>query len=188
MNVFKKYSVLVLPGRDGSGPGHWQTLWEQAFPEFERVQQADWIHPVYAEWAVKLTEAVSHATKPVLLIAHSAGTSLTMRWASERPDLAYRIAGAFLVAPSDRDVLEGTPDNPIKGFGPMLLKPLPFKAMVVASRDDHLVAFERATAFADAWKATLVDAGFNGHLGSAAQLGIWPSGLVTLGQFLRSLE
>jgi [protein-PII] uridylyltransferase len=27
---------------------------------------------------------------------------------------------------------------------------------VVASRNDHLVAFERANAFADAWKATLV--------------------------------
>lgn len=111
-----------------------------------------------------------------------------MRWASDRPDLACKVAGAFLVAPSDRDVLDGTSDNPIKGFGPMLLKPLPFKAIVVVSRNDHLVTFERAIAFANAWKATLVDARFNGHLGSAAQLGIWPSGLVKLGQFLQSLE
>lgn len=188
MNLFKKYTVLVLPGRDGSGADHWQTLWEQAFPDFVRVQQADWVHPVYSEWEIRLTEAVSSALKPVLLIAHSAGTSLTMRWASDRPDLAKKIAGAFLVAPSDRDVLEGTPDNPIKGFGPMLLKPLPFKAMVVASRNDHLVTFERATAFAASWHANLVDAGYNGHLGSAAQLGIWPNGLVALGQFLQSLE
>ena len=188
MNLFQKYSVLVLPGRDGSGADHWQTLWEQAFPDFARVQQVDWIHPVYSEWEVKLTDAVNQAIKPVLLIAHSAGTSLTMRWASDRPELAKKIAGAFLVAPSDRDVLEGTPDNPIKGFGPMRMKPLPFKAMVVASRNDPLVTFERASAFAKAWQATLVDAGDSGHLGTAAQLGIWPNGLVALGQFLKSLQ
>lgn len=188
MDLFNNYCVLMLPGRDGSGAEHWQTLWEQAFPDFVRVQQMDWVRPVYSEWEPKLTDAVSRATKPVLLIAHSAGTSLTMRWASDHPDLAYKVAGAFLVAPSDRDVLEGNPDNPVKGFGPMLMKPLPFKAMVVASRNDHLVTFERAIAFAEAWKAKLVDAGHCGHLGSAAEMGIWPNGLVALGQFLQSLE
>ena len=165
MYSFKEFSVLVLPGRDGSGPDHWQILWEQAFPEFLRVQQLDWGHPIYSEWEVTLTDAVRHAIKPVILIAHSAGTSLIMRWASDRPELASKVAGAFLVAPSDRDVLEGTPDNPIQGFGPMLLKPLPFKSIVIASRNDHLVSFDRATVFADAWQATLVDAGYNGHLG-----------------------
>ncbi|MEN9783807.1 MAG: Serine hydrolase, partial [Pseudomonadota bacterium] len=30
--------------------------WEQAFPDFVRVQQADWDHPVYDAWA-----ATSHS-------------------------------------------------------------------------------------------------------------------------------
>jgi predicted alpha/beta hydrolase family esterase len=187
MKSLSDFCVLVLPGRDGSGEDHWQTLWERHFPEFIRVQQQDWVHPVYSQWAVGLTHAVRNAAKPILLVAHSAGTSLTMRWSSDNPELARKVAGAFLVAPSDRDVLEGTPDNPIQGFGPMLLKPLPFQAAVVASRNDPLVSFDRATVFATAWQANLVDAGMSGHLGSAANLGVWPFGLVTLGQFLQSL-
>lgn len=187
MKSFSEFSVLVLPGRDGSGDDHWQTLWERLFPEFVRVQQQDWIHPVYSEWEIGLTAAVAMADKPVLLIAHSAGTSLTMRWTSERSELARKVAGAFLVAPSDRDVLEGSPDNPIQGFGPMLLKPLPFRSVVIASQNDPLVTFDRAKMFAQAWQSTLVDAGMHGHLGSAANLGVWPQGLLTLGQFLESL-
>ena len=42
--------------------------------------------------------------------------------------------------------------------------------------------------FADAWGATFVDAGSHGHLGSAAQLGVWPFGLVAFGQFIASLR
>jgi predicted alpha/beta hydrolase family esterase len=187
MKSLSDFSVLVLPGRDGSGEDHWQTVWERHFSEFVRVQQQDWVHPVYSEWAVGLTHAVRDATKPILLIAHSAGTSLAMRWSSDNPQLARKVAGALLVAPSDRDVLEGSPDNPVQGFGPMLLKPLPFKSVVVASQNDHLVTFERATTFATAWKADLVDAGMSGHLGSAANLGVWPLGLLTLGQLLERI-
>jgi predicted alpha/beta hydrolase family esterase len=187
MKNLNDFLVLVLPGRDGSGADHWQTLWEQAFPDFVRVEQSDWIHPVYADWSDNLTLAVSQAPKPVLLIAHSLGTSLTMRWASEQPALSRKIAGAFLVAPSDRDVMEGKPDNPVKGFGPMLLQPLPFPAVVTASQNDPLVSFDRARTFASAWRAGFVDAGLNGHLGSAANLGLWPQGLLTLGQFLETI-
>ncbi|MDI1246867.1 MAG: alpha/beta hydrolase [Rhodoferax sp.] len=187
MKFFSDYRVLVLPGRDGSGDDHWQTLWERLFPEFVRVQQRDWVRPVYSEWGLALTDAVTVAEKPVLLIAHSAGTSLTMRWAADRPDLARKVVGAFLVAPSDRDVLEGSPDNPIQGFGPMILKPLPFRSVVIASQNDPLVSFDRAKLFAQAWQSTLVDAGMQGHLGSAAKLGVWPQGLVTLGQFIATL-
>ena len=184
MKNLDDFSVLVLPGRDGSGAEHWQTLWEHAFPTFDRVEQLNWIQPVYADWATNLSEAVNRAPKPALLIGHSLGTSLTMRWAFDNPELAKRVAGAFLAAPSDRDVMEGKPDNPVRGFGPMILERLPFPSVVLASRNDPLVTFARAQAFATAWGAHFVDAGANGHLGSAANLGIWPLGLLALGQFL----
>ena len=76
----------------------------------------------------------------------------------------------------------------VRGFGPMILKRLPIRSVVVASRNDDRVTFERATEFARAWGATLVDAGYQGHMGSAAQLGIWPRGLLWFGQFLAALK
>ena len=41
---------------------------------------------------------------------------------------------------------------------------------------------------AAAWGSTLIDAGNLGHMGSAAQLGVWPFGLLCFGQFLASLD
>lgn len=188
MTAVTDFTVLVLPGVGGSGPDHWQTVWEQAFPDFQRVQQADWDKPVYAEWSARLTQAVARSARPVVLVAHSLGTSLVMRWAFDEPAAAKKVAGAFLVAPTDRDRVEGAPHSPARGFGHMILERLPFPSAVVASRDDDRVSFQRAQAFARAWGATLIDAGNLGHMGSAARLGVWPSGLIWFGQFLASLE
>jgi len=188
MQDLNNYNVLIVPGVGGSGAEHWQTFWEDAFPQFQRVQQADWDKPVYAEWAACLSAAVEKSTKPVVLVGHSLGTSLTMRWSLDHPALAKKVAGAFLVAPTDRDRFANVPDSPVQGFGNMLLKPLPFPTAVVGSRDDDRVSFERAKVFADAWGASFTDAGNHGHLGSAAQLGVWPFGLVSFGQFIGSLR
>lgn len=49
MHTLNDFSVLIHPGLGGAGDDHWQTHWEQAFPEFVRVQQADWDRPVYEE-------------------------------------------------------------------------------------------------------------------------------------------
>jgi predicted alpha/beta hydrolase family esterase len=51
MPTLKDFSILIHPGLNGSGPDHWHTHWEQAFPDFVRVQQAGWDHPVYDAWA-----------------------------------------------------------------------------------------------------------------------------------------
>ena len=110
-----------------------------------------------------------------------------MRWSLEHPALAKKFAGAFLVAPTDRDRFAQTTDSPVQGFGNMVLEKLPFPTAVVASRDDDRVSFERAQVFASAWGASFTDAGSHGHLGSAAKLGVWPFGLLTFGQFIASL-
>jgi predicted alpha/beta hydrolase family esterase len=180
-------TVLTLPGLHGAGPDHWQTAWEAAFPGLIRVEQADWERPVYADWAARLKAAVERSDRPVVLIAHSLGTSLTMRWSFDEPAAARKVAGAFLVAPTDRDRFDA-PDSPLRAFGPMIMKPLPFASMVVASRDDDRVAFDRAEAFAKAWGARFVDAGNLGHIGSASKLGLWPFGLFWFGQFVGSLR
>jgi predicted alpha/beta hydrolase family esterase len=154
----------------------------------QRVEQADWEKPVYADWSARLTEAVTRATRPVVLVAHSLGTSLTMRWSSEQAGHAKKVAGAFLVAPTDRDRFDASPTSPVRGWGPMILEPLPFPSMVMASRNDDRVSFDRAREFAKAWGAALVDAGDLGHIGSASKLGLWPFGLFYFGQFVGSLS
>ncbi|MDH5536037.1 MAG: alpha/beta hydrolase [Betaproteobacteria bacterium] len=188
MHTLNDFSVLILPGLGGAGEDHWQTHWERAFPEFVRVEQADWDRPVYDEWAARLTEAVGKAPKPVILVPHSAGTSLVMKWSFDQPTVAMKVAGAFMVAPSDRDRWKpGDPSGP-QGFGGMILKPLPFPSAVVAGRDDDRVTYDRAQEFAKAWGSIFFDGGMNGHLGSAARLGLWPRGLVFFGQFIATLS
>ena len=187
MRDLRDFSVLILPGLGGAGEDHWQTHWERAFPDFVRVQQADWEGPAYEDWAPRLTEAVMKAPRPAVLVAHSLGTSLTMKWAFDEPAAAARVAGAFLVAPSDRDRYRVQNRAEPRGFGQMILKRLPFPSMVIASGNDDRVSLERAQAFAGAWGSTLINAGNFGHLGSAAKLGLWPAGLVWFGQFVATL-
>jgi serine hydrolase len=182
MRNISEFDILIVVGLYNAGPDHWQSHWEKAFPNMRRVQQDEWDTPVYTDWARRLSETVDSCRKPTLLIAHSLGTTLVMRWAHTAK--THNMAGAFLVAPSDRDRMK---ESPAQGFGPMLLEPLPFPSMVLASRNDELVSFERAQAFAMAWGSRLVDVGPLGHIGSAAKLGIWPQGLVWLGQFIASL-
>ena len=188
MRHLEDLSILILPGLGGSGPDHWQTAWVQALPGMQRVEQTNWEKPVYEEWSARLTEAVTRAPRPIVLVAHSLGTSLTMRWSFEQREPAKKVAGAFLVAPTDRDRFDASPSSPVRGWGPMILERLPFPSMVIASRNDDRVAFDRAEVFAKAWGATLVDSGDLGHIGSASKLGLWPFGLFYFGQFVGSLE
>jgi len=180
----EEFSVLVQPGLHGAGAGHWMTSWEQAFPTFRRVPQDDWEKPEYGEWSRRLGEEVGKAARPVILVAHSAGTSLVMRWSLENTEAARKVAGAFLVAPSDRDSFVSPA---IRNFGGMILKPLPFRSMVVASRNDDRVSFGRAKLFASSWGSAFVDVGDCGHIGEAMKLGYWPFGLVQFGRFIASL-
>jgi predicted alpha/beta hydrolase family esterase len=188
MRELKDFSVLIQPGLNGAGADHWQTHWEKAFPDFRRVPQADWQKPVYDVWAKKLTEEVMKAPRPVVIVPHSAGTSLVMKWSFEQPDAVKKVAGVFFVAPSDRDRWNPGSTSGPQGFGNMILKRLPYPSMVVAGRDDDRVTFDRAQEFAKAWGSTFVDAGNKGHVGESSKLGLWPEGLVWFGQFLASLD
>lgn len=185
MRDLNDFDILILPGSHNSGPDHWQTYWEAAFSNMRRVEQDDWELPVYSDWSRRLTEAVNQCQRPVLLVAHSLGTALATRWAQEADTKA--VAGAFLVATSDVDRFAGTPGHPMRGFDPIIMKRLPFPSVVLASRNDERVAFERAAAFASAWGSRLIDVGALGHIGSAAQLGLWPQGLVWFGQFIAAI-
>lgn len=92
-----------------------------------------------------------------------------------------KIAGAFLVAPSDIEA----PSYPkgSSGFTPILLKKLPFRSLIVVSKGDDFVSLERAGQFADAWGSEVTVFEGLGHIGSDADLGMWPQGLALLNRF-----
>jgi predicted alpha/beta hydrolase family esterase len=163
--------VLVVPGWGDSGPEHWQSLWEKANPDFQRVVQRDWLYPICREWVETLERDIRAAGEPVVLAAHSLGCLAIAHCARGR---VLPIRGALLVAPPDVE----RPDFPpvLEGFAPIPREPLPFASIVVASRDDPFGAFERTGELAAAWGSRLVDVGARGHINTEAGFGPWPLG------------
>lgn len=163
--------VLIVPGWGNSGPKHWQTLWEQAHPDFRRVVQRDWEYPVCTEWVETLDEAIRTAAAPPLLVAHSLGCIAVAHWA--RTGTAP-VQAALLVVPPDVE----HPDFPpvIEGFAPIPRGRFAFPSVVVASRNDQYGDFERSRALAEAWGSRFVDAGNSGHVNADAGFGPWPLG------------
>ena len=95
----KPSNVLILPGWQNSGLGHWQSLW-QAQHGYTRVEQHDWMRPLRGDWLSRLEDAVLASDEPVVLVAHSLGCILTAAWASHSHN-THRVKAALLVAPGD---------------------------------------------------------------------------------------
>lgn len=164
--------VLVIPGWNGSGPEHWQTLWERSDPQrFRRVEQRDWDNPLLADWVQAIDAAVAAEPAPPVLVAHSLGCIAVAHWAAAHP---RPVAAALLVAPPDVERADMPPE--VRGFAPVPLRPLPFRSVLVASDDDEWVTMDRAAHFARAWGSELVRAGAAGHINTAAGFGPWPRG------------
>ena len=67
-------------------------------------------------------------------------------------------------------------ENRPRGWLDVPSAPLPFRAVVVASRDDPHCGYEAAELHATTWGAEVVDAGHVGHLDSKTGFGPWPHG------------
>src|SRR5580693_877680 len=94
-----KASVLVIPGWNGSGAGHWQTLWEQKYPRFRRVEQHNWSRPSRSDWLAQIAADIARSPSPVYLVGHSLGCVAVAHWAATAGKKNERVEGAFLVAP-----------------------------------------------------------------------------------------
>ena len=176
------HDVLVVPGWRNSGPGHWQSLWEDKFPEWQRVQQASWDRPQRGDWVLALEAAVARSPRPVVIIAHSLGCITVAHWAQR---LARgRVAAALLVAPAD--VERSTVSPGLRGFAPVPAGALPFPALVVASDNDPCCAPWRACELAEHWGAGFHLLGGAGHINADSGLGDWEGGLELLHDWLRN--
>lgn len=176
-------TCLTLPGLDGSGPAHWQSIWEAERPGVERVDLGNWAHPTRNGWISRLERRLAQARGPVVLIAHSLGCHVVAWWAQLAGEAASRpVAGAMLVAPPDLDRVQI--DGRIADFAPVPSAVLPFPAVVVASRDDPWCSFARSKEMAGNWLAAFCDAGEGGHLNAMSGLGSWPAGQAVLEHLL----
>lgn len=196
----KPANVLVLPGWQNSGPAHWQSRWEAAHG-YTRVQQHDWERPLRGDWLMQLEEAVLRSnggripiqdddtsgnsgarTKldfdpHLILVAHSLGCIQVAAWAAHSKN-TQRVKAALLVAPGDveREALRAL----LPSWSPIVRQSLPFKSILVASRDDPHCSYEKAESLARDWGAELVDLGNAGHINADSGLGDWPQGQALL--------
>lgn len=174
--------ILTVPGLGGSGPSHWQTLWEQSRPDTTRVELGMWNTPHRNAWVTKLDQAIRQAQAPVVLAAHSLGCLAVAWWAElAGQPFGYPVAGALLVAPAD---VERSDAPELTAFRPTPVKPLPFPSILVASSDDPWIEHDRARSLAAQWGSHFVDAGPQGHINAASGIGWWEEGQLLLDRVL----
>ncbi|MBE2216004.1 MAG: alpha/beta hydrolase [Opitutaceae bacterium] len=176
--------MLMLPGYGNSGPGHWQTLWEQRLPGSARVDFQTWDQPDARGWGRTLQEALDASAEPSLLIAHSLACLLVAGHIASRGSAG--IAGAFLVAPPDPRHAAFPPA--ITGFSTLAGVPLQVPALVVSSTDDPYSDAGFGARCARTWGAGHHLLERAGHIHAASGHGPWPEGLRLLLEFARTLD
>ena len=162
-------NVLLLPGWQNSGPGHWQSRWERSYG-YQRVEQHDWQRPLRGDWIARLEDVLLTCTEPAVLVAHSLGCMTVAAWAAHSKN-THLVKAALLVAPPDtarEDIAQVLP-----GWAPPLQK-LPFHAETMASSNDPYCNLLRARAMASAWGAGFNDIGALGHVNADSGLDDWP--------------
>jgi predicted alpha/beta hydrolase family esterase len=176
--------VLLVPGLNGSADGHWQRFWLEDFEEAQLVEQTDWANPQAGRWQHRLEQAVI-ANPGAIIVAHSLGSVLTARLAGS--SVAPLVGGALLVAPADIERTSLLHARTYE-FGRIPTDPLPFPALVVASRDDIYMSLDKAMLLAQSWKAPLVDIGYAGHINVASGFGRWTQGYELVRQVAERAE
>jgi predicted alpha/beta hydrolase family esterase len=75
-------TVLVIPGWNGSGDGHWQTLWELKYARFRRVVQHNRERPTREGWVERIDADLDRLGSRAFLVAHSLGCLAVAHWAT----------------------------------------------------------------------------------------------------------
>lgn len=171
--------LLIVPGFNGSGPAHWQSWLEQQVPTSTRVDGIAWDQPVLAQWAGRVRDVLAKAEQPVWIIAHSFGSLASVVAAADRPE---QVAQLILVAPADParfDCMGLRPEN--TGFDNRFTldhalpkRKLQVRGLVVASRNDPWLHYDKAALLAKQWGLGLHDAGEAGHINADSGFGPWP--------------
>jgi predicted alpha/beta hydrolase family esterase len=165
--------VLILPGWGDSGPEHWQTLWLNENPSFQRVVQRDWVNSDLNEWVETLDRYIGECGQPAILVGHSLSSILIPHWAQRHG--ASKVVGALMVAPTDVERRETCPRESW-GFAPIPRQALPFGSVVVVGEDDPYCDLKTAEELARRWGSEFVNLGKVAHINVASGFGPWPKG------------
>jgi uncharacterized protein len=168
-------TVLMLPGWNGSGPDHWQTIWEHKYPTLKRIEQRSWSEPSPHAWSDAISENVRAADGPVVLIAHSLACVAVARWARAERSLARSVEAALLVTPADVSDPARSPEA-LRCFAPIPRTRLPFRSALVASENDPYMSGGSARGLAADWGSTFINAGRVGHINCVSGHGSWLQG------------
>lgn len=171
--------ILIVPGYQGSGPGHWQSWFERRLSGARRVGRIDWDEPVIANWVHEIGKEIDCAAAPVWLIAHSFGCLAAVQAAASRPG---QVSGALLVAPADPERFSPLGLRSEQVSAPslslyMTRQPLAFPSLLVASTSDPWMRLNAAAYWADRWGSRFANIGNAGHINIEAGFGPWPEGL-----------
>lgn len=162
---FPDFHIILVPGLHDSGPGHWQTRWEQRDPALKRVRQADWDDPQLPVWAARLDQLRRADPRPALFIAHSYGCLTTVHSLARD---GGNVAGALLVAPADPDKFGVAERLPALA--------LPCPSILVSSSNDPWMDAGKAALWGRRWGSEVINAGPLGHINAESGLGDWPAG------------
>ncbi|MFE3226177.1 RBBP9/YdeN family alpha/beta hydrolase [Nocardia sp. NPDC059228] len=176
MNETTTPTVVIVPGLRDHVPDHWQTRLADQLDRVCTVPPLERDKLSCAARVAALDAVLTDIDGPVVLVAHSAGVMITVRWAQQsiRP-----VQGALLATPPDFEtpLPDGYPSREeldANGWTPIPWRRLPFPSIVAASTTDPLATYRRVSAMAEAWGSRLVDLGDVGHLNPASGYGEWP--------------
>jgi predicted alpha/beta hydrolase family esterase len=176
---------VIVPGINGSGSDHWQSIWQDAWgPAATRISPLSWDEPDLADWCQALDRAASQRQPAeVVLVAHSLGCLAAGHWLRRRQP---GIRGAFLVAPPDA-AGPNFPAAEAPSFTTIAAEPLTVPGLIVSSDDDPYCTPQAAQRLAAGWGAGQVSIGPHGHVNTASGLGAWAAGRALLDAFTAGL-
>lgn len=147
--------LLVVPGLNDSGPGHWQTWLQAQHRDALRVKQRDWSDPDLERWVERVTHTVAQGGgRRFVAVAHSFGCLALAQHLAQQPDSS--IVSALLVAPAEPDRFG------IAGRLPP--RRLPRSTTMVTSDSDPWMKAASARRWAQRWGCHVVDLGDAGHI------------------------
>jgi predicted alpha/beta hydrolase family esterase len=188
-NALKKYSehyqFLNVPGIADSGETHWQTNWENSFPEIKRVIQKDWVRPDREVWLKNLESSIQkNNEKSIILISHSLGGGTIIH--ADYLNKLNGVKGIFMVALPDIE-REDFPKE-CSGFVPMPRRKLSIPGVMVSSENDEWCTIEVAEKWSASLVIPLINIGKKQHICGAEEFETWEEGKKLLVKFLDSLD
>lgn len=179
--IFQNNTIITIPGLYGSGPGHWQTVWETLYG-FTRIEQHDWENPTFSEWNKSLLKQIENKHE-VIIVAHSLGCHLLLKSFHQLQNI---MKGIFLVAPPDPDCIVTKKD--ISDF---TIKE-PFKVNVpgvlVYSENDPYASAAYSEEYGRKFGLSLVNVGRCGHINTDSHLEDWDEGAKILSKLVEQIN